>query len=386
MIPRAVVRGALICLAFAAFSGFVRAELSHAGGRQNVGPPRGAHPMPGVDSQRSRRSTSQLTQAPRVERRLRVAYGIGRGLITFDAESVLVLHPSARASRLDSRGTLLYSLKLPAEPRSAPVLTSNGSSAFVTAGGLDFVDARGRWGAHTALGDPDFTARSILATADGGVVVASTAAVVKVSAFGDLVWRRSITETPLELLETSAGLLCVTVPGSVYRLDGSGRSLKLGELGAATQAVTVSSDGVVLLARTGSHRLVSFDLLERRALAGVEDSALEFDGPVLLGWDRSSQAFTNDGLLVRYRPDGSESQRVPIDPGARKAPDADDVLMLADGRLLVARAGADAVIVTPAGEVATVPGSACPDPVGVFGLGPRAVVLACRSGNLLRIE
>jgi hypothetical protein len=181
-------------------------------------------------------------------------------------------------------------------------------------------------------------------------------------------------------------LWCVTAPGSIYRLDGAGRMTKLGELGGTTQSVTTASSGGVLLARTGNHRLTSFDLAEHRLRASVEDATLALDGPVLLGKDQISHAFTSDGLLVRYRVDGSEAQRVPIDPGARKAPGLDDALLLADGRLLVARAGADIAVVTPNGEVSMIVGSACPDPVGLFAAGPRALLLACRSGNMLRIE
>ena len=80
------------------------------------------------------------------------------------------------------------------------------------------------------------------------------------------------------------------------------------------------------------------------------------------------------------------SRSVPFDSGARKPPGAEDALLLADDRLLVARAGADVAIISPAGEVAAVPNSACPDPLGLFAAGPRAVLLACRSGNMLRIE
>ncbi|HYQ14526.1 MAG TPA: hypothetical protein VEQ58_02175, partial [Polyangiaceae bacterium] len=202
----------------------------------------------------------------------------------------------------------------------------------------------------------------------------------------ELVWRKAMTETPLELLESRVGLLCVTALGSVYRLDAAGRMSKLGELGAPTNAVTASVDEPLLLARTGSHRLVSFDLTLHRLRASVEDATLELDGPVLLGKERIAQAFTSDGLLVRYRADGSEAERVPFDAGARKAPGADDALLLADGRLLIARAGADVAVVTPMGEVSTVPSSACPDPLGIFAGGPHAVLLACRSGNMLRIE
>jgi len=140
------------------------------------------------------------------------------------------------------------------------------------------------------------------------------------------------------------------------------------------------------LARTGNHRLVSFDWTERRVRASVEDAALDLDGPVLLGADRLLQAFTSDGLLVRYRLDGSEAERIPFDPGARKAPGEGDALVLGDGRMLVARAGADVTVITPAGEVASVPSSACPDPLGVFAAGPRGALLACRSGNMLRLE
>jgi hypothetical protein len=141
-----------------------------------------------------------------------------------------------------------------------------------------------------------------------------------------------------------------------------------------------------LLARLGAHRLLSFDLRAHRTVMSVEDATLELDGPVLFDAERSAHAFSSDGILVRYRADGSEAQRVPIDPGARKAPGSEDALLLADGRLLVARAGADVVVVTPAGEVSSIPGSACPDPLGLAPVGANRVVLSCRSGNVQWLE
>ncbi|HEX2875809.1 MAG TPA: hypothetical protein VHP33_31375 [Polyangiaceae bacterium] len=379
---------AVASLLTAALSSSAQADPAwpRAGLRERVGPPRAPHAMPGVDASRSRRPTTTLGATPRVERRLRVAYGIGRGLVTREDGGFFVLHPTARASRFDAHGKLLYSLKLAGEGASAPVVTAGGSNAFVAAGELWLVDERGRVRSRTALGDADFTTRSILASRDGGVVVASNGSIVKLSAFGDLVWRKASPETVLELLETEDGLWSVTAPGSVYRLDGAGRLNKLGELGSTTHSVTVSENGRVLVARTGNHRLVGFDLGEHRLHASVEDATLDLDGPVLLSKDQLTQAFTSDGLLVRYRADGSEAQRVPIDPGARKAPGLDDALLLSDGRLLVARAGADTAVVSPSGEVSTIAASACPDPVGLYAAGPRSVLLACRSGNMLRIE
>jgi hypothetical protein len=363
-----------------------QAEWSRAGLRQEVGPPRAPHAMPGVDAARSRRPATTLGATPHVERRLRVAYGVGRGLVTHEDGGFFVLHPSARASRFDAQGKLLYTLKLTGEAGSAPVVTSGGRTAFVVAGELWLVDDRGRLRSHTALGDADFTARSILASRDGGVVVASNGWLVKLSAFGDIVWRRASPETPLELLETDAGLWCVTAPGSLYRADGAGRLNKIGELGGTTHAITTAAGGRILLARTGNHRVLSFDLAERHLRVAIEDATLDLDGPVLLGKDQLAQAFTNDGLLVRYRSDGSEAQRMPFDPGARRAPGHDDTLLLQDGRLLIARAGADIAMVGASGEVSNIPGSACPDPVGLFAAGARAVLLACRSGNMLRLE
>lgn len=341
--------------------------------------------MPGGDARRSRHAQTVLGATPRVERRLRVALGIGRGLVTQRDGSSFVLHPSARASSFDSQGKLLYSLKLPAEASSAPVVTSGGAVAFVTFGELHIVDERARVRTRTALGDTDLVARSILATRDGGLLLATSGWLAKLSAFGELTWRKNMSEPPLELLETSVGLLCVTTSGSVQRLDAAGRLSKLGDLGAATGAVTASADGTELFARTGNHRLMSFDLVERRLRASIEDATLELDGPVLLSKERMAQVFTSDGLLVRYRPDGSEAQRLPVDTGARKAPGFDDALLLSDARLLLARTGADTVLVTPGGEVSTIPGTACPDPIGIFAAGPRSVLLACRSGNMLLI-
>lgn len=362
------------------------AELGHGAFAERVGPPSAPYAMPGVDSARSRRSAVKLSNTPRVGRRLRIAYAIGRGLVTLADGGLFVLHPSARASRFDAQGKLLFSLKLAAEPSSPPVVTSSGRVAFVSAGSLLIVDERGTVRSQTPLGDADFTARSILATRDGGVAVVSNSRLVRLSASGETVFVRSIPETPIDLLETAAGLWCVSAPGSIYRLDAAGRLNKVGELGGTASAVTLDATTQRLLARLGAHRLVGFDLREQRTVMSVEDATLELDGPVLFDAEQSAHAFSSDGLLVRYRADGSESQRVPIDPGARKAPGSEDALLLADGRLLVARAGADVAVVTPTGEVSSVPGSACPDPLGLAPVGPSGVVLSCRSGNVHWLE
>lgn len=386
MMRRAVAACACAVALQTTYSSGVFAELGHGALREQLGPPRAPHAMPGVDAARSRRASTTLSPSPHVVRRLRVAYGIGRGLVTHDDGGFFVLHPTVRASRFDAQGKLLYALKLAAEPASAPVVTSSGAHAFVAGGELHIADDRGRLRSRSPLGDADFTARSILATRDGGVALASTGQLLKISAAGDVVFRRTSPETPLELLETAAGLLCVTAPGSVYRVDPAGRLSKLGELGGTASAVTGSREDSSLFARIGNHRLVSFDLDLHRLRASVEDATLDLDGPVLLGEGRIAQAFTADGLRVRYRADGSEAERVPFDPGARKPPGADDALLLSDGRLLVARAGADVTVITPTGEVSSIPSSACPDPIGVFAVGARAALLACRSGNMLRLE
>lgn len=383
--PR-LVAWLLTASALASSASLARAEWGHGSLREAVGPPRAPYAMPGVDSARSHRGAVSLGAAPRVSRRLRIAYGIGRGLVTQPDGGFFVLHPTPRASRFDAQGKLLSSLKLAAEPASAVVVTSSGRVAFVSGGALSLVDERGRVRSETPLGDADFTARSILATRDGGVIAASNSWVLKLSASGDVVFRRSLPESPLDLLETTAGTFYVSNLGSVFRLDGAGRLVKLGELGGVASAVSVAADGRFLQVRSGSHRLVSFDLARRRLGASVEDATLALDGPVLLGADRLAHAFSSDGLLVRYREDGSEAQRVPFDPGARKAPGSEDALLLEDARLLVARAGADVVVITPTGEVSTIPSSACPDPLGLFPAGPSAVLLACRSGNVLRLE
>lgn len=362
-----------------------RAEWGHGGAVEAVGPPRAPYAMPGVDAARSHRGAVTLAAEPRTSRRLRIAYGIGRGLVTQLDGSFFVLHPSPRASRFDAQGKLLFSVKLTGEPASAPVVTTSGQVAFVSGGALWFVDERGSVQSETALGDADFTARSILGSRDGGVVTASSSTLVKVSSRGAVVFRRSLPEAPLELVETEAGLFYVSALGSVFQLDGAGRLRKLGDLGGVASALSVSADARWLQARSGAHRLVSFDLSRSRARVIAEDSALELDGPVLLGSTLRAHAFSADGLLVRYGADGTD-ERVVFDPGARKAPASEHALLLTDGRLLVARTGADVVVITPTGEVSAVPGSACPDPWGLVPVGERAVLLACRTGNVLRLE
>lgn len=361
-------------------------EQDHSGLRLQVGPPNAPHAMRRVDAKRSGQVGTRLRAEPRVQRRLRVALGVGRGLVTLADGSFFVVHSGPRASRFDAQGKLLHSQKLPAEASSAPIVTSAGWFGFTAGGELYLVDGAGRVRARTALGDADPSVRSILATRDGGVLLTSYGTLIKISALGELMWRRSLPDAPFELLETRAGVLCVTLHGHVYGLDAAGRSSKLGELGGGASSVTVSADGAQLLARSGNHRLVKFDLREHRLRATVEDPTLDFEGPLLRSRDGVAHVFTTDGLLVRYHADGSEAQRIPVDPGSRKAPDWDDALLLGDGRLLLARDGMDVAVITPNGEVSSIAQSACPDPVGLYATGPQGVLLACRSGNMLLLE
>lgn len=368
-------------------AGMARAARDHTGLRTSLGPARAPYAMPGCDAQRSRSTRVTLAAKPIVQGRLRVALGIGRGgLVTRDDGSFFVLHPSARASRFDAQGKLLLSLKLGSEASSAAVVVASGSIAFLCAGELWLVDQHGQAQSRTPLGEPDLSARSMLGTRDGGVLLASGTQLAKVGAFGDLAWRKTAPAAPFELLETSVGEVSVSGSGAIFRLDGAGRPARWGELGGPASAVTASADGALLLVRSGNHRLVLFDLGKRRVRATVDDPALDLDGPVLLERESAMATFTSDGLLLRYRADGSEAQRIPVDPGARKAPGSDDALLLGDGRLLLARAGADAALVTPSGEVSFIAGSACPDPLGLFPAGARSVLLACRSGAILRLE
>ncbi len=355
--------------------------------RTSVGPPSAPHAMPGVDAQRSRRTSTRLASEPAVKSRLRVAYGVGRGMVVHDDGDFTVAHPAARLSRFDALGRLVYSMKLNAEPSSAPVVTSSGLVAFVVENELLFVDDRGRLRHRTRLGAETAPAtRSILATRDGGVLIASGSAAYKVSGFGNLEWRRPTSSPILEVLEAGPLQLAVSEAGSVFELRPGGTLHPLGELGAATGAVTLAADGRRLLARSGRRRIASFDVRQRRLDWTAEDLTLDFDGPVLLSADGHAAVFTADGLLVRLRPDGSELQRVPADPGARQAPGLDLTLLLADGRLILARVGADAAVIHANGEVTTISGSRCPDPAGVYPGAGDTVLVAGRSGHILRIE
>src|SRR5690349_5578200 len=104
----------LSSLSLSALTARAQGGYGHAGLRARVGPPSAPHAMPGGDAQRSRRAATKLGAAPRVERRLRVAFGVGRGLTTRNDGGFFVLHPSARASRFDPQGKVLFSLKLAA--------------------------------------------------------------------------------------------------------------------------------------------------------------------------------------------------------------------------------------------------------------------------------
>jgi hypothetical protein len=373
----------------AAALGSASAHASIGGARSvrvELGPPPAQHAMPGVNARRSRLSPVRLSGTPRVASRLRVAYGIGRGLAVRDDSSLVIAHPNARCSSFDAGGKMLYSHKLPAEPAFAPVITASAGAALISRGTLWVLDTDGSVRFRSELGSDELDVHAVLAAQDGSVLVSAQRSLYKVSAFGKLEWHVPTGEALKELLEADRQWLASSESGKVFNIEAGGRLRRLGDLGAPLGSVSLSEDGKLLAARSGQHRIATLVPASGVARIVSDDPALLLDGPLMFALDHGLLGFTSDGLLVRWSKDGSEAQRVPVDPSARRAPAPELVLQLLDGRVLVARAGADTLVVTPGGEVTAVGGSGCPDPIGLYAFAKNSLLLACRSGNLLTIE
>ena len=362
--------------------------------RFSLDPVRASTPSPGEGS---------LPRNAGVAFRLRIANAIAHAPVVTPQKTVLVAHADPVLAEYDARGRSLWAARLGPNPAAtSPFVFADGTRAVVTEGGeLVGFSPRGRSVLRARL--PFGTVGPALLAAplpDGGLILAERQRVVGLDATGTLRFQSELDKDVSSVLpglapavgsgELSSRALLVTRGGSVLELASDGRStLRARFSGNVTASARLSAARV--LGVLDAQRVVELDLLAdtERVLADAVDFSLLPELAVNRAGE--SRVLGSSDLLLAFDASGSERFRVPFATpasGPEPTPGAVDGQLLLDraGTALVARGGAGVFSITADGIVTRVEGSACPDPLRPALVPPSSVVVACRSGLLLRLE
>lgn len=379
------LRGAIVLSL--ACSGSARAEDSNRVGHFVVGPSTALASSESLNAAGTQRTPARFPKAPEVRGRARIAGGIGQPPTSDAAGNLFIAHGEPRLSKLDPSGRSLWSVRLPSEAFSAPVLLGNGNVLLITREGDALIHSNaGALLVRRALPLSDARRRFLaIPTSTGGAWVANGRDVLELDERAGVVRRLQARGALSALLEADSAWLAIGEAGSVERARGSGDFELVAELGGNTpDGAAVQGDR--LYALLDGHRLLSLALRTGQSSTLVSDPALALSGPLAL-LPRAAVAFVADGGFVSLRAaDGSETLRVALNAGQGFEPALRGLrpaLVITDdsGSVVAVRSGNDALVIGDAGSSTRLDGTACLDPFRATPA-PHGFVLACRSGQL----
>lgn len=345
-----------------------------------------------IDASDSSRARSRLPRAPGLAFRTRLPGGIGQAPASDGAGNVIIVHGEPRISKLDAQGRTLWSERLPSEPTTAPVLTSDGSIFLVTrdADAL-FIDALGKVVRKRGLPLAEQRHRSLaIPTLSGGAFVASGTVLVEIDARGEIARQAHAPSNVTGIAESSSGLITISEAGAVARGHATGDFEFVANLGGVTPDGGAVQAGR-LFAIVDGHKLVVLDLSTGSVLVLANDSVSALSGPPALFADHRLVVIADGGFLSLRAANGAETLRASLtaggpafDPAARSLRPA---LAITDpgGAIAAVRSGGDALILSADGKAQRVDGTSCLDP---FRPTPTlaGVIFACRSGQLFGVS
>ena len=382
---RAGLRGAL-ALALAC-AGSARAEDGNHVARFVVGANAALASSESLNAAGTQRTSVRFPKAPEVRARTRIAGGIGQAPTSDAAGNLFIAHAEPRLSKLDSSGRSLWSVRLPSEAFSAPVLLADGGVLLITREGEALIhSSAGALVARRALPLGDARRRFLaIPSSSSGAWVANGRDVLELDGRARVVRRLRARGALSALLEAGSAWLAIGESGSVELARASGDFELVAELGGnAPDGAAVR--GGHLFALVDGHRLLALDLSKGQSSTLVSEPSLALTGPLAL-LPRSAVAFVADGGFVSLRAaDGSESLRVPLSSGQGFEPALRGLrpaLLITDdsGSIAAVRSGNDALVIGDGGASTRLEGTACLDPFRATPA-PHGLVLACRSGQL----
>ncbi len=358
--------------------------------RALLGPPPGPSPMALVDGSRAQRAHFEFPQEIGVNWRARVTGPVTAEPVVDQLGRVVIVHERGSLSELDAKGATRWSLRLgDAAPSTGPALLSGGVRVVLNHDNrLLRISEDGKLlGSHaTGLSG---AAKPLLPLRDGGLALAAGNSVLRLDQAGRAIARAELTGDALMLLALGARVLVVSESGAVQRFYATGKLLDQGHFGHRLRNVALR-DGT-LYAVTADNQLMSLELKTRAIRTLFKASQGKGLLPQLaLGVD-SVHVMGQDGILRRISGTGHEVTQTsfsggPADSGgALGALRGSSALMLADqhDRLIVARAGAETLLIQADGSQQRIAGSACLSPSALTPLSGNGVLLTCRSGELI---
>lgn len=341
----------------------------------------------------SRTSRHPVPRAANVGFRIRAASALGHAPVISSEQTVVLAHADPVLAEYDARGRRLWAAPLgPAPAAASPLVFADGTRVVVTEGGelLGF-SKRGRLRLRRRL--PFGTIGDGLVvepTLDGGLVLAEGEQLVRLDASFELVLATRLGVPVRALLRGatpgSRELWAVGSGGSVLAIAPDGGAALRARFSGAVGAVA-RLDEHRLLAVLDRRRLVELDLRDQTERVRAEPLDLELSSVLAVTAAGEVRLVASDFLLAFDR-DFAERFRVALGaPGAAPGQlTAAELLVDREGTALVVGSGIGSVRVTSDGELRRIEGATCPEPLRPAALRPGSVVVACRSGLLLRLD
>lgn len=341
----------------------------------------------------------ELPRSAKVAFRLRVATSLTHPPIVTRERTIVLAHADPMLAEYDGRGRLLWAARLGASPAATgPFVFADGTRAVVTEGGeLIGFSARGRAVRRERLPLGALGPGLLLeGTTDGGLLLSQGQRLIRLDALGTVV---SDTRLKFELRALLTGValaspsvapltpLLVSAGGSVLELAWDGRaSFRARFSGAVSDAVRLDARRV--LAVLDERRLVELDITEGTESTRLEAPDLELSSLLAVNRSGEVRVLSSGDLLLAFDARGAERFRVPLAPpgASSSAKGASELLLDRAGTALVVGGGFGTVTVGADGQSTRLEGASCPEPLRPAWFSFASVLIACRSGVLLKLD
>ncbi len=379
-----------------------------------IGPHSSPAPMARLDAARTNRSRFPLPSRP-VEKSKKTLGPLAHPPIVGKNGDLWVALTSPELVRLGADGQELSRVRVGAAPAMRePVLLPNGGVAVITgAPAVTFVSASGKVEATVLLPRASFALQSlggvaegwvsILANADGSVVVVASRALLSLDASGRVGLRATLPERIIsDPIPHDGGYLVLGEGGGVYRVAPPAEPRKLGTLSGALPGTALLVDARTLLVQAAPNRVLSLDLKSGATATRVGDTLFSsLDTPLAWGSDGTLWATTLEGFLVGFDRAGAELSRTPLDrhatpPGLFSAPRSPFAppgsfslasrlgpIVDGEGRVAFARQQGRVGVRDQDGRLSFGAERGCTTPLALIPLGNQQLLLACREGTLI---
>jgi DNA-binding beta-propeller fold protein YncE len=348
--------------------------------------------MAGVSAARAQRAPYALPGSLKIGWRARVTAPLSFDPVADTGTKIVIVHERGTISQLDGSGKTEWSLRLSdATPNAGPALLSDGSRAILNhENTLVRLSRRGAVLSRTPT-DLNGTAGPLLALKDGGLAISAKNRLVRIDHRALPIGQAEATCHVLTLVESSAGVMAVCKTGVVYRFYSTGKLSEVGRFEADLRTAALA--GGALYAITSDHRLLSLDLTHKLSVtlfrAAPKQNLIEW----LALTPEAVHIASADGIVRAISPTGKpvwQTASVASTPASSSIATALGSVLVgvtgSNGRLAIARAGSELLLLEKDVSRKQTSGAACLSPTALTPIGGGRLLLSCRSGELFGLE